>query len=56
MSSRTEEKPTFQDWLAGGALLSAGLYLLSVYTEGQLGHTFRFFFELLVYLDRILAS
>lgn len=53
MSSPSERPPGIRSWLAGGLLLAASLYLLSVYAEGQLGHTVRFLFEVLVYRDRI---
>ncbi len=46
--------PRLTDWLVGGGLLAAALGLLSIYAEGQLTHTVRFLFELVVYRDRIL--
>lgn len=55
MSFQSERPGTFKDWLSGSALLASGLYLLAIYAEGQLGHTVRFLFELLVNLDRILG-
>lgn len=53
MSSRTDGRRGRWRWLAGGVLLVSSLYLLSVYAEGQLEHTVRFLFEILVYADRI---
>lgn len=53
MSSPTERRRAIRSWLAGGVLLATSLYLLAVYAEGQLRHTVRFLFEILVYRDRI---
>lgn len=56
MSSRSERSRSARDWLAGGLLLASSLVLLWVYAGGQLGHTVRFFFDFLVYLDEIMKS
>ncbi len=56
MSSTNDRRPAWlADWISGSLLLTAGLALLWVYAEGQLNHTVRFLFELIVYCDRILG-